>query len=260
MEPYNIWFLCLASFAKHGFEADLFCSMYQDFISFYWPTVFQIDILHFFNPFMCGNLDGFQFLDTVNNAMEHSCRSLWTTSYISLGYILHIEVVNHMMNLYLMFFVCFPFIFISWRLITLQYCSGFCHTLTWISHGFTCIPHPNPIFNFLRNFQTVFPEWLHYFAFPSAVRVLISLHPHQLVILVVVYCYATVGLICIPWWLIMLSILLCVYWSFICIFALFKFFAYFKIGSFSCTAWVPWSSGYDLQIFSPFFHFLLVSF
>ena len=38
----------------------------------------------------------------------------------------------------------FPFIFISWRLITLQYCSGFCHTLTWISHGFTNIPHPDP--------------------------------------------------------------------------------------------------------------------
>ena len=36
----------------------------------------------------------------------------------------------------------FPFIFISCRLITLQYCSGFCHTLTWISHGFTCVPHP----------------------------------------------------------------------------------------------------------------------
>ena len=36
------------------------------------------------------------------------------------------------------------FIFISWRLITLQYCSGFCHALTWISHGFTCVPHPNP--------------------------------------------------------------------------------------------------------------------
>ena len=41
-----------------------------------------------------------------------------------------------------LFFV--SFIFISWRLITLQYCSGFCHTLTWISHGFTCIPHPDP--------------------------------------------------------------------------------------------------------------------
>ena len=36
------------------------------------------------------------------------------------------------------------FFFISWRLITFQYCSGFCHTLTWISHGFTCIPHPDP--------------------------------------------------------------------------------------------------------------------
>ena len=30
----------------------------------------------------------------------------------------------------------FSFIFISWRLIILQYCSGFCHT-------FTCIPHLN---------------------------------------------------------------------------------------------------------------------
>ena len=39
---------------------------------------------------------------------------------------------------------CFFFIFISWRLITLKYCSRFCHTLTWISHGFTCIPHPDP--------------------------------------------------------------------------------------------------------------------
>ena len=38
----------------------------------------------------------------------------------------------------------FSFIFISWRLITSQHCSGFCHTLTWISHGVTCIPHPDP--------------------------------------------------------------------------------------------------------------------
>ena len=38
-----------------------------------------------------------------------------------------------------------PFIFIHWRLITLQYYSGFCYTLTWISYGFTCVPHPNPL-------------------------------------------------------------------------------------------------------------------
>ena len=33
------------------------------------------------------------------------------------------------------------FIYFNWRLITLQYCSDFCHTLTWISHGCTCVPH-----------------------------------------------------------------------------------------------------------------------
>ena len=44
----------------------------------------------------------------------------------------------------LLLFLFFPFIFISWRLITLQYCSVFCHTLTRISHGFTCISYPHP--------------------------------------------------------------------------------------------------------------------
>ena len=28
------------------------------------------------------------------------------------------------------------------RLITLQYCSSFCHTLTWISHRCIFVPHP----------------------------------------------------------------------------------------------------------------------
>ena len=37
-------------------------------------------------------------------------------------------------NIYIYYF--------NWRLITLQYCSGFCHTLTWIRHGCTCVPHP----------------------------------------------------------------------------------------------------------------------
>ena len=45
---------------------------------------------------------------------------------------------------FLHLFLFFSFIFISWRLITSQYCSGFCHTLTWISHGFTCVPHLEP--------------------------------------------------------------------------------------------------------------------
>ena len=48
-----------------------------------------------------------------------------------------------LMYLCMVFIYLFSLIFISWRLITLQYCSGFCHTLTWISHGFTCVPHPH---------------------------------------------------------------------------------------------------------------------
>ena len=37
----------------------------------------------------------------------------------------------------------FPFIFISWRLITLQYCSGFCHTLWEGGSGWGI--HVNPV-------------------------------------------------------------------------------------------------------------------
>ena len=36
----------------------------------------------------------------------------------------------------ILFFLIFLFIFFI--------CSGFCHTLKWKSHGFTCVPHPDP--------------------------------------------------------------------------------------------------------------------
>ena len=48
----------------------------------------------------------------------------------------------------------FFFPFISWRLITLQYCSCFCPTLTWISHGFTCVESPLDC----REIQPVHPK------------------------------------------------------------------------------------------------------
>ena len=38
--------------------------------------------------------------------------------------------VNTVMPLCFFIIIIFSFIFTSWRLITLQYCSGFCHTLT----------------------------------------------------------------------------------------------------------------------------------
>ena len=61
--------------------------------------------------------------------------------------------------LHMMLHFVFSFIFISWTLITLQYCSGFCHTLTWINHGFTCIPHPDspshlPLYPILLGFPS----------------------------------------------------------------------------------------------------------
>ena len=45
---------------------------------------------------------------------------------------------------FLLFFLVFIFL----------YCTGFSHTLTWISHGFTCIPHPDP------------PSYLHLYPIP----------------------------------------------------------------------------------------------
>ena len=42
-----------------------------------------------------------------------------------------------------LFFFFLIYLF-NWRLIILQYFGGFCHTLTWISHGCTCVPIPNP--------------------------------------------------------------------------------------------------------------------
>ena len=61
----------------------------------------------------------------------------------------HLSLKLTFKNFFLLVFLFFPFfifsfIYISWRLVTLQYSSGFCHTLVWISHGFTCVPHPEP--------------------------------------------------------------------------------------------------------------------
>ena len=42
------------------------------------------------------------------------------------------------------FFFFFLIIYFNWRIITSQYCHGFCHTSTWISHRCTYVP---PILN-----------------------------------------------------------------------------------------------------------------
>ena len=40
--------------------------------------------------------------------------------------------------------ISFFIFYFNWRLISLQYCGVFCHTFTGISHGYTCVPHPDP--------------------------------------------------------------------------------------------------------------------
>ena len=37
------------------------------------------------------------------------------------------------------------FIYFNWRIIALQYRGGFCHSSAWISHGCTCVPHPESL-------------------------------------------------------------------------------------------------------------------
>ena len=56
-----------------------------------------------------------------------------TTITKTKSYLLTARIGMHVFSSFLSFF--FSFIFISRRLITLQYCSGVCHTVTWISHG-----------------------------------------------------------------------------------------------------------------------------
>ena len=65
------------------------------------------------------------------------CSTACVFNYILLLYIFQYPVSE--------IFLCdfFSFYF-NWRVITLQYCGGFCHTVTWISHGCTCVPHRDP--------------------------------------------------------------------------------------------------------------------
>ena len=86
------------------------------------------------SPFLCLIL-GFMFEADKTNLRTFF---LWTYDFI-------LPQFTVFSNFFFFFFNFNFYYFISWRLITLQYCSGFCHTLKWISHGFTCVPHPDPL-------------------------------------------------------------------------------------------------------------------
>ena len=59
-----------------------------------------------------------------------------------------VKIQNRCLTDSVAFFI-YKFICFNWRLITLQYYSSFCHTLAWIGHGCTRVPHPEPLSNLL---------------------------------------------------------------------------------------------------------------
>ena len=97
----------------------------------------------FLCKFLKGQTDFLYF--HISCSLEHGCNNhLHSIAIHSMNVPTFSKCLFLLLLLLKFYFYFFSFIFISCRLITLQYCSGFCHTLTWISHGFTCVSHPDP--------------------------------------------------------------------------------------------------------------------
>ena len=138
--------------------------MYEKTVYFYWPCIqwpCQIFLFKPFKPFIYRFLLVFSvpvfFLSSNRPFFSFSCLMVLyifnrsdDSKCLCLVPDLREKSFYHKFTFFclfcflFLFFLSKAFFFISWRLITLQHCSGFCHTLKWISHGFTCVPHPDP--------------------------------------------------------------------------------------------------------------------
>ena len=76
---------------------------------------------------------------TLNLIVKNPRNHLWVMKWLYINRISFL--LGRFQNFLLLFLIYFDF---NWRLITLKYCGGFCHTFTQISHGCTCVPHPDP--------------------------------------------------------------------------------------------------------------------
>ena len=107
---------------------------------------------------------------------KHSIK-IWSWSNFTFTFHCHAlekEIATYSRILF--FFLSFNFI--CWRLITLQYCSGFCHTLTWISHGLhafpilipppTSLPIPSLLYSYLENPRDRGAEWAAVYGVPQS--------------------------------------------------------------------------------------------
>ena len=75
--------------------------------------------------------------------------TMWLCSYGE-GFLFTIPYLQRLIRestthhfIYLFLIIKKYLLYFNWRLITLQYCGGFCHTLTWISHE--CARAPSSI-------------------------------------------------------------------------------------------------------------------
>ena len=129
----------------------------------YWSFSFSISPSNDYSGLISFRIDWLNFLAVQENLkslpQHHSSKAsiLWHSAF----FILQVSnpytttaknialsrwtFVGKVISPLFIFFLSFlQLIYFNWRLIILQYCSLFCDTLTWISHGYTCIPHPEP--------------------------------------------------------------------------------------------------------------------
>ena len=94
----------------------------------YWSFSFSICPCNEYSGLISFRMDWLDLLavqGTLKNLLQHHSSK---ASILPLGLSLVLCTMYYVQSTEFFFF--FPFIFIGWRLITLQYCSGFCHTLT----------------------------------------------------------------------------------------------------------------------------------
>ena len=73
---------------------------------------------------------------------QHQGLFQWVGSSHQVAKVLELQLQNQ--SFQWIFRVDFLFFFSFFFLFFFFNCSGFSHTLKWISHGFTCVPHPDP--------------------------------------------------------------------------------------------------------------------